>query len=371
MRIPFLNLQDTNRGIEGELAEACARVIGSGRYLHGAETEALERELAAACGTDHCVGTSNGLDAIRLILRGWMELGMLKEGDEVIVPANTYIASILPITELGLRPEPVEPDEETFCLNFEEAEKHISGRTRAIMPVHLYGNVAWNEKATELARKHDLLVIEDNAQAIGAESATAGLWGSKITGGLGHAAALSFYPTKNIGAAGDAGAVTTNDKRLADTVRALANYGSDRRYHNIYRGWNCRIDEIQAAMLRVKLKRLDSITAERRRRASLYDKLIRNEAVSKPVIREGQVWHQYVVRSRERDRLKKYLEDNGIGCDIHYAVAPHRQPCYEGTLGKETYELTERLSAEVLSLPIANVTDEEVRIVAETINNFR
>jgi len=370
MSIAFLNLRDTNACMEKELEEACLRVIRSGWFLRGPETQEFEKELAKVCRTEYCIGVSNGLDALRLILKGWIELGRLKTGDEVIVPANTYIASILPLTELGLVPLLTEPDETTFCIDYKNAKKHIGSRTKAIMSVHLYGNVAWDEYALDLANNHGLLIIEDNAQAIGAKSSVAGINGTKTTGGLGNAAAHSFYPTKNIGALGDSGAITTNDKELADTVRAIANYGSDRRYHNIYKGWNCRIDEIQAAMLRVKLKKLDCIIKERRDRAKLYDTLINNELVIKPRITDGYVWHQYVVRSKKRDELKLYLEKEGIGCDIHYAVPPHKQPCYKD-LTEKNFPITEHLSREILSLPIANVTEKEIKTISEAINNFK
>lgn len=371
MKIDFLDLRESNSGVEPLLAEAACRVIRSGRYLRGEETRAFESELAAACGGGECVACSNGLDAIRLILRGYMELGRLRPGDEVIVAANTYIASVLPITEFGLCPVLCEPDPATMNLDFGKARRLISDRTGAIMIVHLYGTPCWDEDFAQECHRRGILLIEDNAQAIGAMASEPGLNGTRHTGMLGDAAAFSFYPTKNIGALGDAGAILTPDKKLAEATRALANYGSDTRYHNIYRGYNCRMDEIQAAMLRVQLSRLDEITRQRNVTASLYDHLITNPRVIKPrVEREAlQVWHQYVVRTADRDTFRRKLAEKGIGTDVHYAVPPHLQPCYLSQPAV-SYPITEKLADTVVSLPIATVGEKEAEYVAEIINGL-
>lgn len=377
MKIDFLDLRKNDAPLAEELLEAAGRVLHSGRYLHGEETRLLESDLVAICGGSdsapeaECVACSNGLDALRLILRGYLQLGKLKPGAEVIVPANTYIASILPITEFGLRPVLCEPDPSTMNIDFQAARRLITPATGAVMTVHLYGTPAWDAEFAAFCRQHGILIIEDNAQAIGAKAAETGLNGCRQTGLLGDAAAFSFYPTKNIGALGDAGAVMTTDAELAAAVRALANYGSDVRYHNIYQGFNCRIDEIQAAMLRVKLKYLPQFTSQRRQAASLYDTLITSEAIEKPRIFDGmeQVWHQYVVRTDCRDKFRDYLSRHGVATDVHYAVPPHLQPCYsEEQWGP--YPITERMADSVTSLPIAGVNEEEVRYVANLINSF-
>lgn len=365
MKYPFLDMKRLTAPYAEELKQACARVIDSGRFLHGPETEAFEAELARSCGAAHCVAVSNGLDALRLALRAWVLMGRLAPGDEVLVAANTYIASVLAITDACLTPVLLEPDELTMNLDPERAEAAITPRTRAIMEVHLYGTPARHSRLRPLAEAHDLLVIEDNAQAIGAAE------GGLVTGGMGDAAAFSFYPTKNIGALGDAGAVTTSDPSLADTVRALANYGSDRRYHNIYQGFNCRMDEMQAAMLRVKLRHLDGESARRQAVAEAYDSALRNPQVRKPVIISDmrQVWHQYVVRCPRRDALREHLLAHGVQTDIHYATPPHLQPCY-AALAHTPLPLTEQMADEVLSLPVASVTPDEAREIADIINIF-
>lgn len=366
MRVyPFIDMERLTAPYAEELREACGRVIASGWYLRGPETEALEKELAAMCGARHCVAVSNGLDALRLTLRAWIATGRMKEGDEVIVSANTYIASVLAITDAGLRPVLAEPDERTMNLDPGRAEEAVTPRTRAIMETHLYGTPARHAELREVAERHGLLIIEDNAQAIGAAQ------GGLRTGGMGDAAAFSFYPTKNIGALGDAGAVTTSDAETAHAVRALANYGSERRYHNIYRGFNCRMDEIQAAMLRVKLRHLDEETARRQATARVYGETIHNPRIRKPEIIDGakQVWHQYVVRCSRRDELREWLGSQGVQTDIHYATPPHRQPCY-ADLEHGPLPLTQRMASEVLSLPIATTREAEAREIANIINNF-
>jgi len=362
---PFLDLKACTAPLREELLEACARVIDSGRFLRGAETEAFEQELAASCGAAQAVAVSNGLDALRLIMRAWRLLGMAGEGDEVIVAANTYIASVLAISDAGLTPVLVEPDPDTFCLSPQLIEAAITARTRAIMEVHLYGHPCAHSSISEIARRHGLLIIEDNAQAIGAHE------GGLSTGAMGHAAAFSFYPTKNVGAIGDAGAVTTSDPRIASAIRALANYGSDRRYHNIYAGYNCRMDEIQAAMLRIKLRHLAEETSRRRLIADIYSSAISRDGITLPTTAPGagHVWHQYVIRTTERDRLRDYLLNHGVSTDVHYATPPHRQPCYEGCFPGE-YPVTDRLASEVVSLPIAGVSAERAQEISNIINKF-
>lgn len=369
---PFLDLALANAPYMDELKAAACEVIERGRYLHSTETEMLEQEIASLCQARHCISTSNGLDSLRLIVRAYKELGMLQEGDEIIIPANTYIASVLAVSDNRLTPVLCDAREDTMNMDSSLIEGLITPRTRAVMPVHLYGTPCWDDTLMAVARKHDLIIIEDNAQAIGARSATAGLNGTFMTGGLGHAAAISFYPTKNLGALGDGGAVVTNDDQLAATVRALANYGSDYRYHNIYQGYNCRLDEIQAAMLRVKLRHLDEENNTRNAVAHAYSESIQNPKVKTPVIFDGmkQIWHQYVVRCENRDALRNFLAKAGVGTDIHYAVPSHLQPCYQG-LSHGPLPITERLANEAVSLPIATpIMPDDAHIIAQVINSF-
>lgn len=369
---PFLDLALANAPYMEELKAAACEVIERGRYLHSQQTELLEQEIAALCNTAHCVTVSNGLDALRLILRAYKEMGVMREGDQVIVPANTYVASVLAISDNGLVPVLCDINEETMNLNTSLLEPLITSRTRAIMPVHLYGTPCWDDTLVQVARHYDLRIIEDNAQAIGARSAVAGLHGTFITGGLGDAAGISFYPTKNLGALGDGGAVVTNDDKLAATVRALANYGSDRRYHNIYQGLNCRLDEIQAAMLRVKLRYLDQENKTRNAIARAYCQAINNPRVKTPLIFDSmkQIWHQFVVRVKDRDDFRTFLSHNGVGTDVHYATPAHRQPCYSH-LEHGALPVTDRLADEVVSLPIAHpITPDDARAIAQIINGY-
>lgn len=367
-QIPFLDLAAVNAPYADEMHRAAARVIDSGRFVGGPEVEAFEAELARFVGTAYAVGTANGLDALRLIMRAYIELGRLAPGDEVIVAANTYIASILAITDCGLRPVLVEPDSRTLNLDTARIEAALTERTRAVMPVHLYGRACHDAALVDVAGRYGLIIVEDNAQAIGARSAFDG----RRTGALGHAAAFSFYPTKNVGALGDAGAVTTDDADLAQAVRALANYGSDRRYHNIYCGLNSRLDPLQAAFLRVKLPHTDADNGERRRLAAIYDSEIDNQAVVKPLFGgDDMVWHQYVLLADDRDGLRRYLADKGIGTDVHYAVPPHRQPCYAESMGGLDLPVTDDVAARVVSLPIARGTSpDDVRYIASIINRY-
>ena len=352
--IPFLDLHGINARDRGALIAAFTRVVDSGWYVLGKEVEAFEREYAAYCGTQHCVGVGNGLDALTLTLRAWLELGVMAAGDEVIVPANTYIATILAITENGLTPVLVEPDAATFNLDASLIEKHLSTRTRAIVPVHLYGQTANMTAINAVARQHGLKVLEDSAQAHGARH------GGARAGALGDASGHSFFPSKNLGALGDAGAVTTNDAALATTLRALRNYGSHRKYENLHQGVNSRLDELQAALLRVKLARIDADNQRRRDIASCYLSQIRHPQISLPGVGENNepVWHVFVIRTPARGALQKYLSDAGIGTLIHYPLPPHQQPAYRDWNRRSfplSFPLTEAIHREVLSLPISPV----------------
>ena len=373
---PFLDLGELNRPYMAELSQAAVRVIESGRYIGGPEVENFEKALGELTGAPYIIGVSNGLDALRLILQGYVELGRLSEGDEVIVPANTYIASVLAISDAGLRPVLVEPDIRTMNLDPRKAAEAVTPRTRAVMPVHLYGRAAWDEQLLRTVRENNLFVVEDCAQSIGARATVPGLFGTVMTGSLGHAGAFSFYPTKNTGALGDAGAVATHDEELACTVRALANYGSDRRYHNIYRGFNCRLDPMQAAMLNVKLPHTERENADRFARALAYSRTIDREDVVTPLMSQSVtdcVWHQYVIRVKggKRDLMQRLLKAEGVDTDIHYAVPPHLQPCY-ATLPHSPLPITERLASEILSLPIAGgVTVEDAAEIARIINGIK
>jgi len=368
----FLNLGPINEPYYPELIAAVSRVVTSGRYIGGSEVESFESALGQLSQVPYAVGVSNGLDALRLILRGYIELGVMAPGDEIIVPANTYIASVLAISEAGLRPVLVDPSAATSNLDTSLVEGAVTDRTRGIMTVHLYGRVSWDETLMKIARKYGLKLIEDNAQAIGAVSAVPGLSGTCVTGGLGDAAAFSFYPTKNIGALGDAGAVTTHDAALADAVRALANYGSDVRYHNIYRGFNCRMDPVQAAVLKVKLPHVADENAYRRGLASIYCDRITNPLVRLPELTADHVFHQFVVHVADRDAFTRHLTENGVGWDIHYAVPPHLQPCYAGQLAVPgQLPVTELLADTCVSLPVTRCTSTDDALgIAEIINRF-
>jgi dTDP-4-amino-4,6-dideoxygalactose transaminase len=364
MTTPFLDLKDINAVHRDELIQAAIRVIDSGWYIQGQEVAAFEKEFAAYCGSQYCIGVGNGLDALILTLRAWKELGRLKQDDEVIVPANTYIATILAITENRLTPVLVEPDIDTCNLSPELAEKAITSRTKAILPVHLYGSMAAMPKIMDIADRHGLLVLEDAAQAHGA-----GLLGRKA-GSWGHAAGFSFYPGKNLGALGDAGAVTTNDEELAQTIRALGNYGSHKKYENLYQGINSRLDEIQAALLRVKLKCLDDENMHRQKIARLYLKTITHPDITLPIQDPANVWHLFVMRHPERDRLQSYLKEKGIQTLIHYPVPPHKQKAY-GKWHQKSYPITEKIHCQALSLPISPVmTFEQAQKISTILNSY-
>ncbi len=359
--VPFLDVRAINARHADELKAAAARVIDSGWYIMGEELAGFEREFAAYCGVRHAVGVGNGLDALSLILRGYRQLGALGEGDEVIVPGNTFIASFLAVSENRLVPVPVEPDPLSFNLDPARVEAAIGPHTRAIMAVHLYGQLADMPALAALARRHQLLLIEDAAQAHGAGSD-----GCKA-GAFGDAAAFSFFPVKNLGALGDGGAVATGDARLAQRIAALRNYGSEVKYRHLYQGVNSRLDEIQAAMLRVKLRHLDEDVAWRRRVARRYRDGIRHPQIQLPQVahEEQHAWHLFVVRCSRRDALQRHLLAHGIHSQVHYPVPPHRQPAYPD-LHDRRLPLTERLHDEVLSLPMGPTLDESAveRVIA-------
>lgn len=371
--VDFLDLKKINEECRSELIEACARVIDSGWYINGKELNEFEKEFAAYCGTQYCVGVANGLDALTLTIRAWKELGRLAVGDEVIVPANTYIASILSITENGLVPVLVEPDELTYNLGAAEVESRITAKTRLILAVHLYGQLANMSQLADIADRHGLLLLEDSAQAHGAKLH------EKKAGNWGHASGFSFYPGKNLGALGDAGAITTNDSELVDVLKALRNYGSHEKYKNIIQGVNSRLDEIQAAMLRVKLKYLEEQIVKRRVIADIYMRGIDNPLITLPLSRGtdvleygAHVWHLFVIRCDSRDELKKYLSGKGIDTLIHYPIPPHKQKAYEGFEFVEgDYSITESIHQEVLSLPISPVmTKADALLVVDACNKF-
>ena len=364
--IQFLDLKKINAQYRQELIEASARVIDSGWYIGGSELASFEKEFARYCGTKYCVGVANGFDALSLTLRAWKKLGKLKVGDEVIVPANTYIASILAITENLLTPVLVEPDAQTYNFNPKLIEQAITPKTKAILPVHLYGQLADMPAIMDIAKCHNLLVLEDSAQAHGASI------DGKKAGNWGDASGFSFYPGKNLGALGDAGAVTTSDKELADTIRILGNYGSEEKYKNIYQGVNSRLDEMQAAFLRVKLKYLDSEIDQRRKIAQSYFDGIENPLIKLPGCEnfEQHVFHQFVIQTQQRDKVQKLLLDGGVQTMIHYPVPPYRQNAYQDFFN-DKYPKTDKIHNEVLSLPMNPVLkDKEVIEIIKVINEI-
>jgi dTDP-4-amino-4,6-dideoxygalactose transaminase len=364
--IPFLDLKAINQQHQAELKEACARVIDSGWYIMGKELEAFEQEFANYCGSKKSIGVANGLDALVLTLRAWKELGKLKDGDEVIVPSNTYIASILAISENKLTPVLVEPDPATFNLTAENIDKHISPKTKVILPVHLYGQMSPMNEIMQLAKKHKLLVLEDCAQAHGAmlEGKKAGTWGD--------AGAFSFYPGKNLGALGDAGAITTDNEELCEVLNALRNYGSHDKYKNRYKGVNSRLDEIQAAMLRVKLKHLDRETRVRQQIAQQYLQGINNPLIELPEVvdPEGHVWHLFVIQTKQREKLSCFLNDNGVQSLIHYPIPPHKQTAYKEWSSKY-FPISEQIHDQVLSIPMSpTISKVEVQSIIKLVNVF-
>jgi dTDP-4-amino-4,6-dideoxygalactose transaminase len=374
--IPFLDLKAINTQYREELIAACTRVIDSGWYITGNELAQFEQEFANYCGTQHAIGVANGLDALILTLRAWKELGKLKEGDEVVVPSNTYIASILAVSANDLVPVLVEPDLATYNLCPVKTEAAITAKTRAILPVHLYGQLADMPAIMDIAQRHNLLVLEDSAQAHGAHI------NGKKAGNWGDASGFSFYPGKNLGALGDAGAVTTNDDELAETLRALRNYGSHEKYKTLFQGVNSRLDEIQAAMLSVKLKHLDTEIAHRRKVADAYLDGIKNPLITLPVtnstlkiqnstfLSEAHVWHVFVIRCEQREALQKHLADQGIQTLIHYPIPLHKQQAYR-EWNMESYPVSELIHEQVMSLPMGpTITMEEVDKIIQAVNEY-
>lgn len=371
-KITFLDLQKINAQYAAELKQAASDVIDSGWFLMGNKLTSFENKLAEYIGAAHAIGVANGLDALRLILKAYMDMGIMAQGDEVIVPANTYIASLLAISDNRLKPVLVEPDA-SFNLDINLIEKHITPKTKAIMVVHLYGQVCWSEGLVALAKKYNLKIIEDNAQAIGAE------WNGIKTGNLGDAAGFSFYPGKNLGALGDAGAVTTHDKALAEQVRALGNYGSKQKYVNEFQGLNSRLDEMQAAFLEVKLKHIDAENQYRRKLAAAYLNGITNPNIElptptnisfKPEENTEHVWHLFVIRHPKRNELQEYLTKNDIQTLIHYPIPPNKQLAYQ-EMNVLDFPITNNIHDTVLSLPLSPVlTEAEVETVIAALNNF-
>ncbi|MGL4293393.1 MAG: DegT/DnrJ/EryC1/StrS family aminotransferase [Bacteroidales bacterium] len=364
--IKYLDLKKISGRYEPALSQAVLRTVQSGWYLLGKEVGLFEARFGEYCESAHCIGVANGLDALWLIFRAYLELGVLQEGDEVIVPANTYIASILAVSENRLNPVLVEPDPATLNIDTERIEAAITPRTKAILTVHLYGRISEMDPITAIAEKYGLKVIEDCAQSHGAK------YKGIPCGALGDAAGFSFYPGKNLGALGDAGAVTTSDDTLALTIRRLANYGTSRKYVNTYKGRNSRLDEIQAAVLNCKMDRLDEDTELRRQMASRYCAEIRNDLISLPIpgVKESHVWHIFPVLTSHREALQKYLADKGIETLIHYPVPPHLQEAYR-EWNDRSYPVSERIHREILSIPLnPSLTDEEVTYIIMMLNGF-
>lgn len=376
--IKFLDLYKINERFREDIEKRIKEVLNSGWYIQGEQNRIFEKHFAEYCGVKHCIGVANGLDALNLIIKAY-GFGI---GDEIIVPANTYIASILAISENGCTPILVEPDINTYNINPDLIEEKITSRTKAIMVVHLYGQAVQMRKIWELARKYDLKIIEDSAQAHGAVyraeissgdlSAITNSENYLKTGNLGHAAGFSFYPGKNLGCLGDGGCVTTNDDVLASKIRAIANYGSDRKYHHIFKGINSRLDEFQAAILDVKLSKLDEDNEYRRKIAKYYRENINNPKIILPKVYDelSHVWHVFAVRTNNRSELQQYLEKNGIQTNIHYPTPPHKQGAYSEWTDL-SYPVSEKIHAEILSLPISPVlTMDEVKKVVEVLNDY-
>lgn len=362
--IAYLPLHQINALYDTDLREAISRVLDSGWYLKGEATQRFEEAYAEYIGTRHCIGCGNGLDALTLILRGYIELGVMQPGDEVIVPANTYIASILAITECGLKPVLVEPSLDTLQIDDSKIEQAITPRTRAIMIVHLYGRCAYTSRIGDICQKHHLKLIEDNAQAHGCT------FEGRKTGSLGDAAGHSFYPGKNLGALGDAGAVTTNDDELAAVVRALGNYGSHQKYVHDYKGRNSRIDELQAAMLLAKLPYLDAANQRRKEIASLYINKVENPQIRIPQSDRDCVWHIFPIFCEQRDQLQQYLAKNGVETQIHYPIPPHRQRCYK-EWSHLSLPITEQIHAQELSIPChQTMTPADATVIVNLLNGL-
>jgi len=366
--IPFLDLKKINQPYYNEIIGALSDVVKSGWYILGERVKNFENEFSKFCGVNDTIGTANGLDALTLIFRAYKELGFMKDGDEVLVPSNTYIASILSITENSLIPVLVEPNQYTYNIDHDLIEEKITDKTRAIMIVHLYGQIAYTEKIGIIAAKYNLKVIEDSAQAHGAEL-------NRVkAGNFGDASGFSFYPSKNLGCLGDGGAVTTNDIKLAETIRALRNYGSQVKYKNKYKGMNSRLDELQAAILSVKLKYLDQENQRRIDIASYYLEYVKNEKVILPEKShsdpKSHVYHLFVIRAKDRTHLKEYLKENGIWSDIHYPIPPHKQLAYK-EWGNNSYPISEEIHDTILSIPAGlHLSDSDVEKITKVVNQY-
>ncbi len=370
--INFLELRAINLQYKKELCDSFENLLDSGWFILGENVKKFENEFVEYCGVTNCIGVANGLDALILILEGYKQLGFMKDGDEVIVPSNTYIASILAVSKAGLKPVLVEPDINTYLIGENLIEQKITSKTKAVLPVHLYGRLCNMEAINAIAKKYNLKVIEDCAQSHGAS-----LNGIKC-GNLGDAAGFSFYPGKNLGALGDAGAVTTNDKELAETITALRNYGSHKKYENIYQGLNSRLDEIQAAFLSIKLKRLDRDNDARRKIAQYYIENINNSRVILPASKQtnlkdlySNVFHIFAVRVEDRSKFQNYLTENGIQTVIHYPIPPHKQKAYT-EWNNDSYPISEKIHEQIISLPISPVMkQEDVETVCKVINSYK
>ena len=369
--IPFLDLKKINAQYKSKLVDTCTKIIDSGWYIHGTFCKEFEQKFSDYCGTKHTIGVANGLDALTLIIRAYKELGVMTDKDEIIVPSNTYIASILSITENNLTPILVEPDIKTYLIDPSKIEEKITPKTKAILPVHLYGQTCQMDKINKIAKAHHLKVIEDSAQSHGA------YFNNQRCGNLGDASGFSFYPGKNLGALGDGGAITTNDDTLASTVRALTNYGSHKKYENKYKGVNSRLDEMQAAILNIKLTDLDQATTHRRLIAETYIQTINNPKIILPVDtsfdtknNQSHVWHLFVIRCQNRDALQHYLTNKGIQTLIHYPIPPHKQSAYKEWHTRR-YPISEKIHTEVLSLPISSIQYEiDTKKIITALNDY-
>jgi len=370
--IKFLDLQKINNRFEAEFKLAFNNLLTTGWFLLGESLNRFEKEFADYCGTKHCIGVANGLDALILILEGYKELGLLKAGDEIVVPAHTYIASIIAISKAQLTPVLVEPSMDTYLIDVNKLEEKISSKTKAIMPVHLYGQLCDMEFINDLGKKYNLLIIEDSAQSHGAVYKD-----GRKSGNLGDASGFSFYPGKNLGALGDAGAITTNNEELAKVIRAWRNYGSHVKYQNLYKGLNSRLDEIQAALLTIKLKFLDQDNQRRREIADFYLRTISNEKVILPQVAGNRavtfaahVWHVFPVRVKDRSAFQKHLKENNVESVVHYPIPPHRQEAYK-EWAHLSLPLTEQIHDEIISIPLSPVmSSEEVQTLVEIINLY-
>lgn len=372
--INFLDLGSLNSLHSKELKKTIAEVIDSGFYINGKNVDEFEKDLCSFVGTNYSVGVGNGYDALRLIFKAYIELGVLSVGDEVIVPAHTFIASVLAITENGLKPILIEPDESTYNINIEKLKLSITKKTKAILLVHLYGRICWNDELKKLSSENNIIIIEDNAQAIGAQL------NNKFSGSFGHSSAFSFYPGKNLGALGDAGAVATNDETLYNVIKSISNYGGIVKYNYDYKGLNSRMDEIQAAILKIKLKFIENENNRRREIAKIYCENIKNDKIVMPInvdsnffnsiLRLSHVWHLFVVRTKNRDEFQNFLFENNIQTLIHYPIPIHKQNCYP-ELNSLHLPISESISNEILSLPISPVlSDSDALKIAEIINKF-